>query len=317
MTTADKRPLGWSVADGGDPTQLTGALRTIRDLGYGYAELIPDAWGIWMGGHLNPSRLTRWAQLLKPFENDLRFTMHASAAINPGQGETDDNLLRACAEAAVAVGAQTLVIHPFRQSMNTVSYTPLTEKLAREREAIQNLAERFRPSGLRLALETYTPPTKDEYCYAAWPEQLARQVKLIDHPNVGICIDSGHLFISAQFCGFDFEEAVELLKPQTIHTHIQDTLGQHDPTNSWLGNEPTGIGDAHLPPGFGRIPLQALASLPDGVPLLAELSRIKSLDLAAQVHQDLTTLARTADITAAAEDNVTADADRVSGRVSA
>ena len=234
--------------------------------------------------------MARWAALLEPYAGDLQFTVHASDAANPGQGDPDEELLRACVETAAAIGAKTLVIHPFRQSMHTIARKPLTQLLARERDALRRLADLARPSGLKLALETYTPPTRDEYCYAMWPGQLVEQVQRIDDPNVGICIDTGHTFLSAQFCGFDFAEAIERLADRTIHTHVQDTLGLHDPRNYGMGEEQSGVGDAHLAPGTGSIPLEVLASLPEGVPLLAELPRMSSFAIAAEVYEHLTAL---------------------------
>jgi sugar phosphate isomerase/epimerase len=109
----------------------------------------------------------------------------------------------------------------------------------------------------RIAVETWMP--YDEYSYAVWPEQLARQVEAIDHPAVGVCLDSGHLLLSAHWFGFDYLAAVERLAPLVNHLHLQDLFR---PYSSMPGG-PLGTGDLHLPPGWGEVPFDDMFSRVD------------------------------------------------------
>ena len=38
--------------------------------------------------------------------------------------------------------------------------------------------------------------------------ELARHAKTVNHPNLGLTLDFGHLFSAANYCSFDFLEAI-------------------------------------------------------------------------------------------------------------
>ena len=78
-------------------------------------------------------------------------------------------------------------------------------------------------------------------------QELAILVEMVDEPNVGYCLDSGHIHA----CGGDVAAAVRALGGRIFETHLHDNraLGAKDrhaiiPLNS----------DEHLSPGFGTIP---------------------------------------------------------------
>jgi sugar phosphate isomerase/epimerase len=111
--------------------------------------------------------------------------------------------------------------------------------------------------GGTIAVETWTATGTPGYSYAVWPEQLVRQVEEIAHPNVGICIDFGHVYLASHWYGFDYVEGIRTLAPHTIHFHVQD-LTAIDATGD--GSPTLGRGDLHLPPGWGDIPFDAVFS---------------------------------------------------------
>jgi sugar phosphate isomerase/epimerase len=102
----------------------------------------------------------------------------------------------------------------------------------------------------RIAVETWYS-IGAEYSYAVWPEQLAAQVETVAHPGIGVCLDFSHLFLASEWFGFDFLDGVRRLAPLSAHLHLQDTFGwSHEQNVPALG-----LGDLHLPPGWGRVPL--------------------------------------------------------------
>jgi sugar phosphate isomerase/epimerase len=91
------------------------------------------------------------------------------------------------------------------------------------------------------------------YTHAFWPELLAQQVEQINHPAIGLCIDFGHVWISARWLGYDFLAGIERLAPLTTHFHINDNMGVSDYTGKSVN---LGRGDLHLPPGWGTVPFE-------------------------------------------------------------
>ena len=119
--------------------------------------------------------------------------------------------------------------------------------------------------GVTLAVENSYPEPPilrgETDAYAAWPSELAGHVAAVDHPAVGVCLDVGHAAVAAGAFGFDFLEECAAAAPLVRHLHLHDNLGRPEPENG----EPRvaerlayGIGDLHLPPGRGSIPLQEL-----------------------------------------------------------
>jgi sugar phosphate isomerase/epimerase len=94
---------------------------------------------------------------------------------------------------------------------------------------------------------------------------LVRQVQAVNHPNFGLTLDFGHLFLAANCCGFDYLEAIRQAAPYVRHLHSSDNFGRLGGVFTDLTDRiPYGDGDVHLPLGWGEIPhIDALAQLPD------------------------------------------------------
>ncbi len=99
--------------------------------------------------------------------------------------------------------------------------------------------------GVKLALENC-----DRFEAMANIEILSRLIREVDHPAVGLCLDSGH----AHCCCNNLLEWIETLGDKLFTTHFHDNRGMRRDALSdkkWIS--PGGI-DEHLPPGFGTIP---------------------------------------------------------------
>jgi sugar phosphate isomerase/epimerase len=94
--------------------------------------------------------------------------------------------------------------------------------------------------------------------------EVVRQVRAVDHPNLGMTLDLGHLYLAANQCGFDFLTAVGQAAPHVRHIHMHDNLGRLDTgLDEIAARLPFGEADLHMPPGWGTIPLAgALAQMP-------------------------------------------------------
>lgn len=244
------RGFGYALLDGGSARRLDELLRAVADAGYSHAEVDPRGWDVWLGGAVNAREVSRWRRVLDAHRDRLAFTVHGPLEANAFERDRAAHaaLLHAAADVACALGADLLVVHPGRRVADSTE--PLAGLLAAERELLAALGEHVQAQGARVAVETWYS-VGAEYSYAVWPDQLAAQIERIAHPAVGVCLDFSHLFLAAEWYGFDFLDAVRRLAPLATHLHVQDTFGlAHEADVPALG-----LGDLHLPPGWGRVPL--------------------------------------------------------------
>ncbi len=89
---------------------------------------------------------------------------------------------------------------------------------ARTMENLAELAQRFEKSGVRVAAENLNP--RVGYLFHT-PEEMVEIASI--HPNLGICLDVGHLYISSFAYGFDYLDGLRAVvstgKVLTCHLH--------------------------------------------------------------------------------------------------
>jgi sugar phosphate isomerase/epimerase len=245
------RGFGYALLDGGSAARLDELLRAVGDAGYTHAEVDPRGWDAWLAGKVNAGELARWSRVLDRHRDRLAFTMHGPLEANVFDSQRTGAhaaLLGAALEVAGALGAEVAVVHPGWRTSDSVA--ALADLMAAEREILAALGEQAQAWGGSIAVETWYSAGPD-YSYAVWPEQLAAQIEAVAHPAVGVCLDFSHLFLAAEWFGFDFLDGMRRLAPLALHLHLQDTFG-------WAhhANVPAlGLGDLHLPPGWGCVPL--------------------------------------------------------------
>jgi sugar phosphate isomerase/epimerase len=140
----------------------------------------------------------------------------------------------------------------------------MKDQLSAERSALREAGDLAGELGVTISVENYYPEQPilrgAVYDYSVWPSQLAEQISSVDHPAVGICLDVGHAALAAGFFGFDLIEECAALTPLVRHVHLHDNLQRTNLTGEPRVSEHTvyGLGDLHLPPGRGTIPLENL-----------------------------------------------------------
>ncbi len=100
------------------------------------------------------------------------------------------------------------------------------------------------------------------YCYGEKIGLLRNQVRSVCRPNVKITLDTGHLYMSSRFYGFDGVEAARCVKGCIVHTHVHDNFGGAIYYNQKIQTHqiPLGKGDSHMPVGWGSAPLSSILS---------------------------------------------------------
>ena len=270
--------------------ELEQHLAYYQGLGYRLVELDPTPYALIVDGELRRLQLENLLTVLGNF--DLRYSLHglerANLAYDP-RHELCRRIMVAQIEICRAVGASTLVYHSGLQALDAarrgVRGSLLTgEDLAagarQEVEAFRALAPVAADAGVTIGMENGDPHLWEYDVLARFGRPrsellthhprlhvrpIVRQLEAIDHPNVGMTLDVGHLYIAACDVGFDYLEAVGEAAPWIRHLHISDNFGRLDQgfdaeSERWAFGE----ADIHMPPGWGCIPYRELfARLPD------------------------------------------------------
>jgi sugar phosphate isomerase/epimerase len=246
---------------------LEESLRTIADLGASAAELSLYGEEIISGGRIIPGRAERLVQITDQF--DLRYSVHGQIVSNFMDHEHLDYqkaVVRAMLELCNRVEAGILVHHSGNAPMPAFSRIPDLDRM--ERDALAEMAEIAKGYGVRIALENIFAVTDTEYRQT--PEQVGETVRAIGNPNVCGLIDFSHAYIESTRLGLDWREQIRAMAPITGHLHVHDSFGRPYSTSKFYHPaEATalGIGDLHLPIGWGDIPweeiFEELTFLPD------------------------------------------------------
>ncbi|MBC7220802.1 sugar phosphate isomerase/epimerase [Candidatus Bipolaricaulota bacterium] len=240
----------------GEIAKLEQDLTFFQSTGYDYVELPADAIDVLRCGRLAPSQLGEIKALLS--ELDLKYTVHAPGALDlrdVNNLETQKELFRACIEFTSEIGAEIFVYHYGQKARD-----PQLEDV--HHRGMLAMADYAESCGVRICVENIEIDTV---------ANTVDFVRRVERESVGMTLDLGHAYLASVRFGFDFLESVLLAKPYVQHIHVQDNFGRFEelrlagydqykliPYRRLLA---LGKGDLHLPPGWGRVPLDAALAL--------------------------------------------------------
>ena len=242
---------------------LPAELARLVELGYTAAELNPEYLDCIFGGQLHARQAARIGEACQPLAarpgadpppGKLVFTVHAPAVLDlrhPTRPELHRDILCATVELAGAICARLVVVHFEQRSLSA-------GREAQLRRGIEVAAEVA--AGLNVVLGV-------ENIEVERAERVLELVDAIDSPLVRMTYDFGHDFLAAAHFGYDHLSSVRACAPYAVHTHLSDNFGRFDPAR--LGDfalykaiparnlNVTGLGDVHLPIGWGVLPYAA------------------------------------------------------------
>lgn len=246
---------------------LDKSLRTIADLGATAAELSLYGEEIISGGRIIADRARRLTQITSEF--DLRYSVHGQIVSNFMDRDNLDYqkaVVRAMLELCNRVEAGILVQHSGNAKMPALSRIADLDRM--ERDALAEMAEVAKGYGVRIALENIFAVSDAEYRQT--PAQVGETVRAVGSPHLCGLIDFSHAYIESTRLGLNWREQIRAMAPVTGHLHIHDSFGRpYSMTKFYHPAEATalGIGDLHLPIGWGDIPwgeiFEELTFLPD------------------------------------------------------
>jgi len=192
----------------------------------------------------------------------LSYSVHGPIAINlmdhPGQTGLHLDILKASIEITAELGARHLVIHT--GVCENGLRAEVDAAYERQRAALDEVAGMAATSGVVVCVETLA--SERAAVHTALPSRLAYELTLIDHPNIRCCLDVSHAYINCGFHGRDLLEELAPLAPFAEHVHLHDSFGRPNDmrTVSRAERIAYGLGDLHLPLGWGSIPWNAIFS---------------------------------------------------------
>ena len=263
-------------SDDGEIESLAADLRALAEIGVDAVEIAPTTLDLVAGGRIIAERAEALAELTSQF--DFRYTVHGLVASNFMDPATVDYQLaaaKALVEVCDRIGAGILVQHS--GCLRADQIHDRVDADAIERETLLELAEFARPYGVRIALENIFTTEPGQYRHT--PTQVAETVRALNHPNVVALIDFSHAYLEANYRGLDFRAEIAAMAPVAGHLHVHDSFGR--PQGFFRGYHPQentamGIGDLHMPLGWGDIAWEEIFAelefLPDTV-LMMEVGR--------------------------------------------
>ena len=211
------------------------AISVLAAAGYKYVDM--NLCGLSrMGKKIAPMTLDNWEESARYWrklgdEIGVKFTQsHAYFSVDgpvapggvPG-GEMGEELMRRSVLAAEILGSEYMVTHPFSIVENgkvlpEASYEANMEYFTR-------WGKFWHEHGVGMAIENM-PSYKGTATPSPFtsPEQMIRLVDDLNQPDIGICLDTGHAFLS----GYDPAEFVRKIGSRLRATHIADNHGERD-----------------------------------------------------------------------------------------
>ncbi len=250
----------------GELESLEADLRALAEIGVDTVELGVTTLDLIAGGRIIKDRAERLVALTKQF--DFRYTVHGLVSSNfmdPATCRYQIDAAKALVEICDRIDARILVQHGGCLRADQIFDRAAAD--LREREALVELADFAKPYGVRIALENIF--TTEPGQYRQTPAEVAATVKAVNHDHVVALIDFSHAYIESTYRSLNFRDQIAAMAPVAGHLHLHDSFGR--PQGFYKGYHPQentamGIGDLHMPLGWGDIDWESIFSELDFLP---------------------------------------------------
>ncbi len=274
-TTLPISHVGFSTSPHkGDLANLEASIAAIVDLGADVVELGLFGEDLISGGRIIEGRAKEFAAICAKF--DIRYTVHGlivSNFMDEAHLAYQKAAVMAMIELCDRIGADTLVHHSGHAPIGS---RPLLQHYDRiERAALAEMSLVAARHGVRIALENIFAVDNSEY--RQLPSEVAATVRSVGSPHLVGLIDFSHAYIEATRTGADFAHEIAAMAPVTGHLHVHDSFGRpYTMSKFYYTSEAIalGIGDLHLPLGWGDLPFAALFDAIDILPGTALIMEI-------------------------------------------
>ena len=243
--------IGLNIHSGrinGDLELLKRDINAIEKAGFDVAEIPVHGVDAVVNGDLRERRAKQVKEILTGF--DLEYTVHAPDVLNLRDFQYPDvhrKVFAASIQFTAAIGAKTFIYHQGRLKNND---NDVTQEEAREIEIdeLSDLGKLAKSAGITVCVENIHSSIT----------HLIKLLESIGEEHIKLCYDFAHSYINSKKLGYDFISSIQVAKPYIRHAHVNDNFGKGRPESSasYIEAMPMGIGDLHLPIGWGEIPYE-------------------------------------------------------------
>ncbi len=239
----------------GSLSKLEGELNFFQEIGFEYVEIPPAGLDVIMKGKLIPLRVQKVKELLSKY--NFKYTVHAPDVVNLRRltNPLHKKILMASIRFAGIIGAEVVVYH-CGKSTDVIDYSEKQQRKA-EIKALKEAATLAAENDITIGVENLPEHTVDE---------VIEVIDAVDHPNLKMTLDVAHLYIAANYRGWDYLEAIKKAMPYVVELHVSDTFGEARELFKDLPDFEGfrlmyGVGDLHLPIGYGEIPFSKISKI--------------------------------------------------------
>ena len=239
----------------GSLSKLERELNFFQEIGFEYVEIPPAGLDVIMKGKLIPLRVQKVKDLL--FRYNFKYTVHAPDVVNLRRltNPLHKKVLMASIRFAGLIGAEVVVYH-CGKSTDIIDYSEKQQRKA-EVKALKEAAALAAENNITIGVENLPEHSIDE---------VLEVIDAVDHPNLKMTLDVAHLYIAANYHGWNYTEEIKKAMPYVVELHVSDTFGKAQELFKDLPDFEGfrlmyGVGDLHLPIGYGEIPFSKISKI--------------------------------------------------------
>lgn len=238
-------------AVGAWPADLPRELATVVANGYGAAELAVSTLHCILNGKVVEAQVEHVAAICASFADRLAFSVHSPAVLDLRDQQEPDlhrDILLGCVRFAGAIRARVLVVHYEARSDDA-------RIEAQYRAAIQAAAELAGKHEVILGIENIEVERT---------ERVLEFLEGFQHPWVRMTYDFAHDYLAGDLFGYDHLKSAQAAAAYAAHLHLTDNFGRFNQARfgdfnlyrltPFTNKAITGVGDLHLPLGWGSLP---------------------------------------------------------------
>jgi len=187
----------------------------------------------------------------------LDYSLHGPKSINfcdhPDRLARHFEVLRAYLDIAADIGAYHYVLHSGRTQAQP--FGAILDANKRQQEWLQRAGDLAKERNLHICVETMIGGSEGKIATPT-AAQLAQELAKLAHSNVHATFDVSHASLRAAYLGEDFLAQATAIAPYAKHLHVHDSFQCPVDIVTYSDAEKLafGLGDLHLPLGWGNIP---------------------------------------------------------------
>ena len=280
LTNKENEKLGIGVTIGTGTSsfqKIAEQIKLAEEYDLEFVELSVYDWNIICGRKIISNELNKLKKICK--NSKLNFTVHGELSVNFLDEENiklHKEVLKRDIEISSAIEAPHLVTHfGVTNNENFKDNSKFNSLLSMQREAYEELGEFAKSNGVILVVENLFNFMGDNI-HVPLPSIVYQELIKINHTNVKGTLDFSHAYINSVYYKSSFFDEVEIMSKISKHLHLHDSFGQLNQMFVYNESEELsyGLGDLHLPLGWGNIPFDDLfekIEFPRGLILILEI----------------------------------------------